>query len=377
VSVEVKPVASRRDLARFIKLPWRIYRNEPRWVPPLISERRRFLDPRRNPFFEHAEACYFLARREGEVVGRISAHIDRNLNEFQSNEWGLFGFFEAVEDPDVAGALLEAAEGWLRERGRDRMLGPMDFTTNDECGILLDGYERDPLILQPWHPPYYKMLIERYGLSKSMDLYMWELRLDRVEDKGGFHPLIHAMAEKVQSEHGVTIRRMRKRDLQAEVERFLDVYNAAWERNWGFVPLTDEEVRHYAKDLKPILDERWAMIAERDGEVLGAALSLPDVNICLAHMNGRLLPLGWAKFLYYRRKIDRLRVFALGVKPQYQHLGIAAAFYVEHLNQADRRGIWWGEMGWILESNEPMNRAMEGMGGKIVKRYRLYEKALS
>jgi hypothetical protein len=377
VGVEVQPVASRRDLARFIKLPWRLYRNEPRWVPPLISERKRFLDPVRNPFFEHAEACYFLARRGGEVVGRISAHIDRNLNQFQGNEWGLFGFFESVDDREVAAALLGAAELWLRERGRDRMVGPMDFTTNDECGILVEGYDREPMILQPWHHPYYPELLERYGLAKSMDLYMWELRLDQVEDKGGFHPLIHQMSEKVRTEHGVTIRRMRKRDLEAEVERFLEVYNAAWERNWGFVPLTDEEVRHYAKHLKPILDERWAMIAERDGEVLGAALSLPDVNICLAHMNGRLLPLGWAKFLYYRRKIDRLRVFALGVKPEYQHLGIAAAFYVEHLNQADRRAIWWGEMGWILETNEPMNRAMEGMGGHIVKRYRLYEKTLS
>jgi GNAT superfamily N-acetyltransferase len=376
VSVEVRPVASRRDLMRFIKLPWRLYRNEPRWVPPLISERKRFLDPARNPFFEHAEARYFLAWRDGEVVGRISAHIDRRLNEFQGNEWGLFGFYEAEPDPEVTSALLGAAERWLAERGRDRMVGPMDFTTNDECGLLVEGHDRRPMILQPWHPPHYQELLEGYGLPKAMDLFMWELALDKVEDKGGFHPLIHEMAKKVKSEHGVKIRRMRKRDLEAEVGRFLEVYNAAWERNWGFVPLTEAEVRNYAKDLKPILDERWAMIAERDGEVLGAALSLPDVNICLAHMNGRLLPLGWAKFLYYRRKIDRLRVLALGVKPQYQHLGIAAALYIQHLETADRNAIWWGEMGWILETNEAMNRAMEGMGGKIVKRYRLYEKAL-
>jgi GNAT superfamily N-acetyltransferase len=361
---------------RFIKLPWRLYRNEPRWVPPLISERRRFLDPARNPFFEHAEAQYFLAWHQGEVVGRISAHIDRHLNEFQANDWGLFGFYEAEADPEVTSALLGAAERWLAERGRDRMVGPMDFTTNDECGLLVEGHDRRPMILQSWHPPHYQELLEGYGLPKVMDLNMWELRLDQVEDKGGFHPLIHEMAKKVQSEHGVTVRSMRKRDLEAEVGRFLEVYNAAWERNWGFVPLTEAEVRHYARDLKPILDEKWAMIAERDGEVLGAALSLPDINICLAHMNGRLLPLGWAKFLYYRRKIDRLRVLALGVKPQYQHLGIAAAFYIRHLETADLKAIWWGELGWVLETNEPMNRAMEGMGAKIVKRYRLYEKAL-
>jgi GNAT superfamily N-acetyltransferase len=380
VSVEVRPVASRRDLTRFIKLPWRLYRNEPRWVPPLISERRQFLDRSRNPFFQHAEAEYLLAWRDGEVVGRVSAHIDRNFNEFQQNDWGMFGFFEAEDDPDVAGALLEAAAAWLRERGRDRMVGPMDFTTNDECGLLVEGHDRRPMILQGWHHPYYEGLLEDgkggAGLAKAMDLYMWELRLDKVEDKGGFHPLIHQMAEKVRTEHDVTVRSMRKRDINAEIERFLEVYNAAWERNWGFVPLADDEVRHYAKQLRPILDENWAWIAERDGEVLGAALSLPDINICLVHMNGRLLPFGWAKFLYYRRKIDRLRVFALGVKPEYQHLGVAAAFYIAHLERAKNNPITWGEMGWILETNEPMNRAMEGMGGKIVRRYRLYEQAL-
>ncbi len=379
MKLEVRPVASRRDLARFIKLPWRLYRNETRWIPPLVSERRKFLDRENNPFFEHAEAEYFLAWRDGKPVGRISAHHDDRLNEFQSQNWGLFGFFESERDPEVARALLEAAAKWNAARGRREMLGPMDFTTNDECGLLVEGYDRPPLVLQPWHPPYYQELLEgSCGLDKMMDLYMWQLRLDEVEDKGGFHPFIYAAAEKVVSEHGVTIRHMRKRDFEAELQRFMDVYNAAWETNWGFVPLTEKEVRYYAADLKPILDERWAMIAERDGEVLGAALSLPDINQCLKHMNGRLLPVGWAKFLYHRRKIDRIRVFALGVKPEYQDLGIAAAFYVKHLEQADpeHKSVWWGEMGWILETNEAMNRAMEGMGGKVVKRYRIYRQAL-
>jgi GNAT superfamily N-acetyltransferase len=362
---------------RFIKLPWRLYRNERNWVPPLVSERRKFLDRDRNPFFEHAEAEYFIAWRDGRPVGRISAHVDRNFNSYQDNEWGLFGFFEAENDLEAAHALLHAAETWLRDRGRDRMVGPMDFTTNDECGLLVDGYDRKPLVLQGWHHPYYLQLLEGYGLGKAMDLYMWELRLDEVEEKGGFHPMIQAAAKKVTGEHGITVRHMNKRDFEAELGRFLDVYNAAWERNWGFVPLSENEVRHYAKDLKPILDEHWTWIAERNGEVLGAALTLPDINTALAHMNGRLLPLGWAKFLWWRRKIEACRVFALGVKPEHQHLGIAAAFYIEHIeNAAEPGGIWWGEMGWILETNEPMNRAMEGMGGKIVKRYRIFEKAL-
>ncbi len=380
MSLEVKPVAGKRDLMRFIKLPWRLYRNEPNWVPPLISDRKRVLDRSKNPFFEHAEAEYFLAWRDGEPVGRVSAHIDRNFNEFQGNDWGLFGFFECEDDQEAADALLDSAESWLAARGRDRIVGPMDFTTNDECGLLVEGHEHAPLVLESWHHPYYQRLIESHGgLEKAMDLYMWKLQLDRVDESGGFHPMIVAAAEKVEQEHGVTIRHMNKRELKREIDLFLEVYNAAWEKNWGFVPLSDEEVRRYAKDLKPILDENWTWIAERDGEVLGAALSLPDINQCLKYMNGRLFPIGWAKFLWHKRKIDKVRVLALGVKPEHQHLGIAANFYIAHLDGArnDRDHMVSGDMGWILETNEPMNRAMEGMGGEIDKRYRIYGKPLA
>ena len=373
--VEVRPVASKRELKAFMRLPWRLYRNEPHWVPPLLMDLRKRLDRRRNPFFEHAEAEYFLAWRDGRAVGRITAQIDRNLNEFQQNDWGLFGFFEAEDDPEVARALLDGAATWLRERGRDRMVGPMDFTTNDECGVLIEGHDRPPIIFTPWQPTYYQGLLEGSGLAKAMDTFMWELWVDKRER---VHPAIWEMAEKVQSEHGIVVRPMRKRDLEAEVERFLEVYNAAWERNWGFVPLSEEEVRHYAKDLKPVLDENWAMIAEaRDGTVVGAALTLPDYNQVLAHLNGRLLPFGWAKALYWRRKIDRVRVFALGVKREYQHTGVAARMYELHFDSAERTPQKGGEMGWILETNTAMNRAMEGMGGRITRRYRFYEKPLA
>src|SRR6195256_4482837 len=372
--VEVRPVASKRELKGFRRLPWLRYRNEPNGVPPLLTDLRKRLDRERNPFFEHAEAEYFHPWRDGRPVGRITAQVDRNFNEFQDNEWGMFGFFECEDDPEAAGALLDAAAAWLRGRGRDRMVGPMDFTTNDECGLLVEGHDRPPIIFTPWQHTYYQGLLEEAGLTKAMDTFMWELYVDKRER---VHPAIWEMAERVKSEHGIIVRPMRKRDLEAEVGRFLEVYNAAWERNWGFVPLSENEVRHYAKDLKPILDEQWTWIAERDGEVLGAALTLPDINTALAHMNGRLLPVGWAKFLWWRRKIEACRVFALGVKPEYQHLGIAAAFYIGHIENArEPGGIWWGEMGWILETNEPMNRAMEGMGGKIVKRYRIFDKAL-
>jgi len=378
VSVEIRRVESKGERKQFLDLPYRLYATEPLWVPPLRMERRDHIDPKKNPFFEHAEVQFFLALRDGRVVGRISAHIDHNLNEFQDNRWGLFGFFECEDDREAARALIDAAEGWLRERGRDRMVGPMDYTTNDECGLLIEGHDRPPLILCPWQYPYYQRLLEGdCGLQKAMDLLMWELH---IEGKENVHPAIWDMAADVEPKHGIVVRSMRKRDLNNEVSKFLEVYNAAWENNWASVPLTEKEVRHYAKQLKPVLDENWAMIAERKdtGEVVGAALTLPDFNQVLRHVkNGRLLPFGWLAALRNRKNIDRVRVFALGVKPEYQHTGVAARMYELHFDAAARTPQSWGEMGWILETNKAMNRAMEGMGGQVVRRYRVYERELS
>jgi GNAT superfamily N-acetyltransferase len=373
----IRPVRDRRDLDAFIDVPYRLRRDDPQWVPPLRFERRQFLSREKNPWFEHAEAEFFLAERDGEVVGRITAQIDRRWDQYQGGNDGMFGFFDSVDDPETARALTEAAKEWLASRGRERMLGPMDFTTNDEVGLLIEGYDEPSMILEPWHPPYYRTLLEGLGLSKAIDLYMWELWFGQLKQGDAFHPLIHAAAQK-SAEAGVVIRKMRKRDMENEVARFMDVYNEAWGSNWGFVPITEAEVKFQAKNLKPILDEDWAMIAEKDGEVVGAALTLPDVEQALSRMKGRALPFGWWHFLRRKSYIDRLRVFALGVKHDYQHLGVAAALYVRHMETAATPGqISGGHMGWILETNEAMNRAMEGMGGKIVQRYRIYELALS
>jgi GNAT superfamily N-acetyltransferase len=371
VSVEIRPVTGRRELRTFVGLPWRLYRNEPNWVPPLRFDVRRRLDRRRNPFFEHGEAEYFLAWREGRAVGRISAQVDRHLREYQGNRWGQFGFFECEDDPEAATALLGAAEEWLRGRDSERMVGPMDFTTNDECGLLLEGHEHVPFILTPWTHPYYLGLIEGAGLSKAVDAYMWELH---IEDRGDVHPAIWEMGERAESEHGVTVRNISKRRLEEDFRRLSDVYNLAWGTNWGFVPLTDNEVRYHTRQLRPVLDENWLFIAEKDGETVGGAITLPDYNQVLARLNGRLLPLGWVRALLASRRIDRVRVFALGVKPEYQHTGVAAKIYTLHFDTAERRPQSWGETGWILETNEPMNRAMEGMGWTIRRRYRFYEK---
>lgn len=373
--VSVRSVAGRRDLRAFIEVPYRLRRDDPQWVPPLRFERRAFLDPKKNPWFEHAEAEYFLAERDGEVVGRITAQIDRRWDEYQGGSDGMFGFIEVANDPDAASALLDTACDWVRGRGRERIIGPMDFTTNDECGILIEGYDEPSMILEPWHPPYYRELVEGYGMDKRIDLLMWELWFGDLAQGESFTPMIHAAAEHSRKE-GVVVRHMRRREMEAEVSRFMEVYNVAWGRNWGFVPITEAEVRFQAKNLKPVLDENWAMIAERDGEVVGAALTLPDVDQALARMNGRALPFGWVHFLRRKRYIDRLRVFALGVLPQHQHLGVAAALYERQLESAEKHGPPGGHMGWILETNKPMNRAMEGMGGRVVQRYRLYEKAL-
>jgi GNAT superfamily N-acetyltransferase len=370
----VRPVSGRRELRQFILLPFRLYEGVEQWVPPLISERKRHLDRRKNPFFEHAEAEYFLARRGDRIVGRISAQVDRRFNEIQGNDWGQFGFFESEDDREVAGALLDAAREWLRERGRDHMIGPLDFSTNHECGLLVEGHERRPQILENWHFPYYGPLLESCGLTKAMDLYKWSLH---VSGRGEVLPIIFDLAERLEPEHGITIRGMRRRNMTEEIGAFMEIYNAAWEKNWGFVPLTEAEIEHYAAELKPIMDENWAMVAETaEGETVGVALTLPDFNQVLKQLGGRLLPVGWIKALHQKRKIDSVRVFALGVKPEYQHTGVAAALYKRHFDMAEVTPQKGGEMGWILEVNKPMNKAMEAMGGEIVKTYRIYEQDL-
>jgi GNAT superfamily N-acetyltransferase len=370
----VRPVRGRADLDRFIRLPFRLYVGTPQWVPPLVVERRRHLDRRRNPFFEHAEAEYLLAERDGRTVGRISAHVDHRLNEVQGADWGLFGFFECEDDPEAAGALLHAAERWLRTRGHERMVGPMDFTTNHECGVLVEGHAHRPQILENWHHPYYAALLEGHGLTKAQDLLKWELR---PENRHRVLPLILERAERLEADHGIRVRSMRRRDFRDEVARFVEVYHEAWARNWGFVPVTEREIDHMARELRPLLDEDWCYVAEHGDEVVGASLTLPDYNRALARMGGRLLPVGWLRFLRERRRIDELRVFALGVKRAWQPTGVGAALYMRTWDTVERKGIRRVETGWILESNRSMNHSMRALGGHVVKRWRIYEKPLA
>jgi GNAT superfamily N-acetyltransferase len=375
VGVEVRAVSGRRDLKAFIELPFRLHANHPLWVPPLRLERRLFLGRRTNAFFSHGEAEYFLARRDGRVVGRISAHVNHAFNDYQKKNWGWFGFLELEDDQEALDRMLQAAATWLRARGKELMVGPASFAMNDESGVVIEGHELRPMILQPWQPPYYRERVEQAGLSKAMDLLMWNLE---VSDRDKVLPVIFELAEKVQSEHGIRVRPMRRRQLRKDMDAFAEVYNAAWSQNWDFVPYSKKDLDAYAQELQLVFDKHWFMIAEREdtGEVVGMAITVPDLNQVLAKMNGRLLPFGWWHFLNKGRIMDRVRVGFLGVKPEYQHTGVAAKLYVEHFNAAAARPQSGGEMGWILETNTAMNRGMEAMGGRVVKRYRVYEQAL-
>ena len=289
MSVEVAPVSSRGDVREFIELPFRLHSNAEQWIPPLKIERQLFLDPRIGPFFKHGEAELFLARRDGRVVGRISAQIDRAFNEYQGNAWGMFGFLELEDDLEVMRALLDAAAAWLRERGRDRMVGPMDFTMNDESGVLIEGFEREPMIRQAWHPPYYQRLCEEAGLEKSVDTFMWSLHISGREN---VMPIIWDLAEKLEPKHGIRIRKMSRLHLRRDLDAFAEIYNEAWSRNFGFVPYTKEDVDAYAQELQIVYDRDWFMIAEdSEGKTVGMAITVPDINQVLKKMNGRVLPM--------------------------------------------------------------------------------------
>lgn len=371
-SLTIRPVRNRRDLKRFVELPYRLHEGTP-WVPPLKLERRLFLNRRLNPYFKHGEAEYFLALRGERVVGRISAQIDRAFNEFHRNRWGMFGFLDLEDDEEVMAALLGAAEDWLRQRGCECMVGPMDFSMNEESGVLIEGHELEPLVRQPWHPPYYQRLCEAAGLDKAMDLYSWFLD---ISDREEMLPVLFELDERARTEHGVKIRRMSRRHLRQEMDRFAEIYNAAWAENWGFVPYSKADLDAYTVDMHLVFAREWFMVAEKDGETIAVAITLPDVNQVLKKMKGRLLPLGWWYFLNRNRIADRVRVGFLGVKPEHQHTGVAASLYVEHFDTAERSRQKCGEAGWILETNEAMNRGLEAMSAEIVKKYRLYERPL-
>ncbi|MBX6365760.1 MAG: N-acetyltransferase [Gemmatimonadetes bacterium] len=369
----VRPVRGRRDLGRFMKLPWSIYRGDPNWVPPLLMDLRTALTPGKHPFHEHAEVEYFLAWRGGRPVGRIAATVNRQYIDFHGEKLGFFGFFESINDCGVAEALLGAAEAWLRARGMERVQGPMNFSTNEEfCspGVLIDGFDTPPKVMMTHSPPYYAGLLEAAGYGRAKDLLAYYLDGPTPPER-----LVRGV-ERLQKSEGITIRSLDLSDFDAEVARIKEIYNSAWERNWGFVPMTDAEFDHMARALKPVVEPRLVLIAEVRGEPVGFAIGLPDFNQVLKRINGRLLPFGLIKLLWYRRKIDEARVITLGLKPGFRKMGIDAMLYLRLFQEGPKVGIPRAECSWILEDNWDMRRGLERMGARVYKTYRVYEREL-
>jgi GNAT superfamily N-acetyltransferase len=362
------------DLKAFVDLPYRLHRGTP-WMPSLKLERYAWLTRATNPFFTHGEAQLFLARRDGRVVGRISAQIDRAFNDFHQNRWGWFGFLEFEDDQEVVEALLASAEAWLRAGDRDVMVGPVDFQMNQECGVLIEGFELEPMIQQRWNPPHYQARVEQAGLRKAIDVFHWRVEIGDRDTR--MLPVLPEIARQSREKHGITIRRMSFLHLRRELDEFAKVYNAAWSHNWGFVPVDEHDLADMAITYRLVFDKDWFMIAENQaGETVAMAITIPDINQVLKRMHGRLLPGGWWHYLNRRRIIDRARIGFLGVLPEYQHTGVAAALYLEHFDTAARTRIKWGEPGWILETNRSMNRGLEAMGARITKTCRVYERPL-
>jgi GNAT superfamily N-acetyltransferase len=369
---EIRPVRTAAELRKFILYPWRLYRGNRYWVAPLVSDQKLLLDPRKNPFFEHSELQHFLALRDGKVVGRISAIVDHNYVEFQKEKAGFFGFFECTEDPQVARALFRTAEDWLRERGMARMIGPTNPSTNDTVGLLADAFDQYPVLHMPYNFPYYPKLCEDAGLTKARDLYAYYM-----ENTIAVSEKIKRVAELIQKRRKVTIRPINMKKLfTEEIELIKTVYNDAWMPNWGFVPWTEAELEHTAKDLKKVVEPDMVLLAFVDGEVAGFILSLPDLNIALRHIRGRLFPFGLFKVLWHARKIDMVRTLAMGVRKKFQGLGLDALFYYESWVRGKKHGFNRGEMSWILEDNYAMRNPMENWGARIYKTYRMYGKEL-
>jgi len=374
--LEVSEVTSRRERNALIKFPWRIYANDPAWVPPLIIERKAFLDRRRHPFYQHGDAALFLARRDGEIVGRIMASDDPNYISLHQSNVGCFGLFECINDGDVATALFEGAARWLRKRGRSEMMGPIDYSTNYVCGLLIDGFQFPPTILTAHNPPYYRHLIESCGFTKAKDWYAWWFA-----DPAKATTHLRRLAARFRRRCPAVIRPANLKNIRDESRRLRQIYNQAWEKNWGFVPFTEAEIEFMTRELKPLLVPEFAWIAEIGNEPVGFTLCLPDINVALQKIDGRLtrfgLPIGLIKLLLYKRRIRKGRLIALGVVEKYRRAGIAEMLVLRVMEETMVKRGMTGELSMTLEDNFMINRFLEAIGAQRYKTYRIYSKSIA
>ncbi len=382
-AVRVRPIYTPEERLAFITFQWEVYKDDPNWVPPLISERKAFLDPARNPSFQHMDCQLFVAERDGRIVGTIAAFINHRHNEFHNERIGFFGFFETIPDYAVAEALLSTACDWARNQGMTAIRGPANFSTNDEVGMLVDGFDSPPVILMTYNPRYYPEFVERFGFTKAQDLLAYYIAIDIFREHPEQAPAkLLRVVEKTKARGDFTVRRVNMKRISEEVERIKVVYNSAWERNWGFVPLTDAEIQHLADNLVQIVDPATVFIAEADGRPIGVIVPLPNLNEPLRLAYPRPgVPEWWTllKFLWHwkvRRRVRLIRMFAMGVIEPYRNRGVDAVMYYEAGKAAVERGYQEVEMSWILESNTVVNNTIKALGGRVYKTYRVYEKAL-
>ena len=375
--VEVYSVSSPSEFSAFIELPYILYRDDPYWVPPLRRDQRKLLDRNKHPFYEHGAAELLLARdSQGRVVGRIAAIHNHLYVDYHDEPTGFFGFFECINDPSVASALFSAAGGWLANRGMNTMQGPVHYSLNDECGLLVDGFDGSPYILMLYNPPYYRDLYEGAGLTKAKDLLAYWGDHATVDANAAQFDRWRRVAKRTKQRHSIRTRIADMSNFAREVETIKVIYNRAWTENWGFVPLTDGEIDLLANDLKLVIDPELVHFAYDGEEPIGVLIAVPDYNQVLRHMDGRLWPFGILKLLWYQRKIDRLRSIALGIVGEWQKRGIAPILIVEAYDRARRRSYKEGELSWVLEDNHLMNNSIENLGFELYKRYRIYQQAL-
>ncbi|RKY50701.1 MAG: GNAT family N-acetyltransferase [Candidatus Neomarinimicrobiota bacterium] len=370
--ITIVPVKTKRQLRKFIMFPWKIYKKDPNWVPPVISEQKKFFNKKKNPYFRHSEAQLFLAYRMRQVIGRISAHTNTRHNQFHHDRTGFIGFFECINSLRGAAALFNAAELWLKEKGCDRIWGPENFSVNHNVGLLIQGFNKPPVFEMTYNPKYYIRLFEGSGFTKIQDLYAWKANLEEKPPKK-----IQDVALLARTMPGLVVRKIDTRHVQKEAEKIISIYNQAWDKNWGAVPLTPEEAKKTIHDLLKIANPDYLWIAEINGQAVGTAICLPNVNEQLIHLNGRLLsPRTIRMMIRHKNKFESYRVFIMGVLEEFRHFGIDSLMYHMLYEQALKDGVKWAEMSWILESNTVMNHIIASLGAERYKTYRIYERKI-
>lgn len=360
------------DVKKFIDFPHDLYKGDENYVPELYISQAKLFNRKKNPFYRHAEADLFLAYKDGKIVGRVAAIDNGGYRKFTGNNDYFFGFFDVINDYPVAEALLNKVKENAKAKGRVNIIGPVNFSTNDTCGMLVDNYDAPPVILMTYNKKYYNDFMERFGFHKKMDLLAY--RIGTKENMNQRVIALRPLMENRLKRDGIVIRKFNMKNFKSEVDKLHEVYNAAWEKNWGFVPMTKDEFRFAASDMKAIVDTDFAYVAEHNGKAIGFALTVPNLNEVTIHIKrGRLFPTGLFKLLMNQKKVKSVRIITLGVIEGYRKAGIDACFYAMNLEAAAKKNIDYGEASWILENNDMMNKALLHIGGKVYKKYRLYE----